>query len=558
MTTSISTLARVVRQIDVTSTLRSFLVVLAPFLVVWNIATIGTAARFFFSEDMSDDFFFDEEEIPILAGILAIGVLAALAPLLLFFREWVARRETGRQVSAIVGALLGTFGLLLLTAALCLLLYFMEEEAEPFLTETMVGQASCVFGAILVGLIIWLLTKRRWIARTLLGIFLAPVVLLIVGLPVLLTIDEELGWQQSVAEFGKFVVLLVALLLIARTLVRAIRLRIILAGSVPRNLIFGAFVRKGFWVRVAQVAGLPSSLWSSAAMLSLAFWFLMLARPVTYVGAAFFFRDREEVENWHTLLVAGAILIIVGHTLFYLGKRLAARNIWKPAEPSGDRAPILFLRSFQDDQLRLKRPWWNLVARWFDLWSFRRNVDEALVDEIAQYGPVVALGQPGEKSAPFGAMRYYSTHEQWQTIVTETARRAQAIVIVAGDSPGVLWEFEFLAQSSLVDRTLLLFRPGEHDMNVRALEAFSRVTGGRTHIVEQGRQMVALLQSRNGPILLTAEDASAEAYLTAIRAHFQKADASVLEHSELLIERPAMARKLATSHVEAAVPATQQ
>ena len=48
---------------------------------------------------------------------------------------------------------------------------------------------------------------------------------------------------------------------------------------------------------------------------------------------------------------------------------------------------------------------------------------EAMIDEIAQYGPVVALGMPGEKKIPFGAMRYYSTHEDWQKIVTETAKQ---------------------------------------------------------------------------------------------------------------------------------------
>ena len=33
-------------------------------------------------------------------------------------------------------------------------------------------------------------------------------------------------------------------------------------------------------------------------------------------------------------------------------------------------------------------PW---LARWLDLWSFRQNLDEAMVDELAQFGPVVAL-----------------------------------------------------------------------------------------------------------------------------------------------------------------------
>ena len=95
-------------------------------------------------------------------------------------------------------------------------------------------------------------------------------------------------------------------------------------------------------------------------------------------------------------------MLAAGHGLFAWGKRSAAAMPWHPLQNSDDeRAPVLFLRSFEDDQFQFRRPSWQLHMRWFDLWSFRRNVNEAMIDEVALYGPVVALGRPGDREAPF-------------------------------------------------------------------------------------------------------------------------------------------------------------
>lgn len=82
-----------------------------------------------------------------------------------------------------------------------------------------------------------------------------------------------------------------------------------------------------------------------------------------------------------------------------------------------------------------------------------------MVDEVEAFGPVVALGRPGETNAPFGGKRYYASHEEWQDVVTQTARRAFAIVLASGESPGLRWEFELLRREQLLERTVLLLHP---------------------------------------------------------------------------------------------------
>jgi len=232
-------------------------------------------------------------------------------------------------------------------------------------------------------------------------------------------------------------------------------------------------------------------------------------------------------------VVIGAVAVLAGHGLFEAGKRLAARGIWRVREPASD-APVLFLRSFEDDQFDLGGRSRNVLRRWLELWAFRRNLDEALVDEVARYGPVVALGRPGETSAPFGAARYYATHDDWQRIISDTARRAHTVVVVAGDTPGVRWEYAFLERERLLERTVLLFRPGAESQaaNRAALAAFPLSDSERASLGDLGTApLVALLYVDGKPVPLRASSPEPAAYVLALRAHFQRRDLDTLENA---------------------------
>jgi hypothetical protein len=316
---------------------------------------------------------------------------------------------------------------------------------------------------------------------------------------------------------------LVLATLVIYWIIRLIKARVVLSADVPRALLLGD-VTGGFWVRSAFLVGLPSSLWYVAALSKPATWAFLVARPVVYLGSTLPNQWLVQQHGWTVALTLGAIVIAVGHCLFYVAKRLAARELWRPVEQCNAPAPILFLRSFEDDQLDFGQSVWQVVGRWFDLWSFRRNADEAMIDEVARYGPVVALGQPGEVRAPFGAMRHYAAHEEWQAVVTETAWRAKAIIIAAGSSPGVLWEYELLRNAGLLDRTLLLFRPTDDSdrANQEALAAFQRVTSAAQSPIPDDCHLVALMPTERGAVLLVAQRATASAYIVALRAYFQR------------------------------------
>jgi len=201
---------------------------------------------------------------------------------------------------------------------------------------------------------------------------------------------------------------------------------------------------------------------------------------------------------------------------------------------------VLFLRSFEDDQFDFRIAGHNPIRHWLAFWSFRRNLDETLVDEAAAYGPVVALGRPGERERPFGAERHYSTHDDWQAVILDTARRARAIVIAAGSTPGVLWEYDMLRREGLLPRTLLVFPPHQAQSHQAALQAFAPEVHARADVIASDpATWIALLMNGPRPVLLTAQDRSPSAYLLALRLHLQGGDpAAALPAAARLAPKP--------------------
>ncbi len=123
-----------------------------------------------------------------------------------------------------------------------------------------------------------------------------------------------------------------------------------------------------------------------------------------------------------------------------------------------ERPPILFLRPFKDDQVRLEPAEVMVLARiggWLDSIA---SLDELMLEEGTPYGPVVAIGNPGDKLPPYGAARGYFDDKTWQMAVADLAERAIAIVICIDDFEGVWWEVENVV-SRHIDKTLILLPP---------------------------------------------------------------------------------------------------
>lgn len=168
------------------------------------------------------------------------------------------------------------------------------------------------------------------------------------------------------------------------------------------------------------------------------------------------------VSRGLSVVIAAAIALIAvrgGHIMMRDANRRAMRNLGQVMR--GDqRRPVLFLRSFNDDHLQLRarrKPMlWPLVRRRL---GAEGSFEEALTIALANFGPVVAIGRPGEAHLPVGAAREYVSDETWKQRVDELIGQAQLIVILIGDTPGLAWEATRLLAPDVRGRVLFVMPP---------------------------------------------------------------------------------------------------
>ena len=96
-----------------------------------------------------------------------------------------------------------------------------------------------------------------------------------------------------------------------------------------------------------------------------------------------------------------------------------ARRVSQPsadvARQGDPRPPILFLRSFLDDGYKLKE---RVLVAGVPI-NQPLRMEEALAVRFHDFGPFLAVGEPGEGLPQLGAARAYLSDDQWQAAVVE-------------------------------------------------------------------------------------------------------------------------------------------
>ena len=123
------------------------------------------------------------------------------------------------------------------------------------------------------------------------------------------------------------------------------------------------------------------------------------------------------------------------------GRKLLARD---------KRPPILYLRTFADDKEESRNP---------DTGGFIFGTyEERLIRAMHSYGPVVAIGHPGERLPPLGAARIHVDDADWHTTVSDLAAKARLVVLRPADTKAVLWEAATAARVAGSDKIALYVR----------------------------------------------------------------------------------------------------
>ncbi|MET7799049.1 transferase [Streptomyces decoyicus] len=150
------------------------------------------------------------------------------------------------------------------------------------------------------------------------------------------------------------------------------------------------------------------------------------------------------------LLLGGLAALGAGVLILRYCRPRSARSAAQALLADG-RQPVLYLRSFADD---------DTAARVDDGAPVNlHSREEQLAGALSAFGPVIAVGRPGEPLPHLGAARFYLPQGDWQPVVLRLMELSQLIVLGLGLGEGLWWEVG-QARATQPARKLVLLAPG--------------------------------------------------------------------------------------------------
>jgi hypothetical protein len=187
------------------------------------------------------------------------------------------------------------------------------------------------------------------------------------------------------------------------------------------------------------------------------------------------------------------------------------------------RKPVVFLRSFSDDQISLSKakiPW---LLRFVDPGAVVGTLEELLVSEYADIGPVIAIGKPSDDPndlPPIGAARQYCQGTEWHEIVRSLMQASALIVVGVGRSAGLAWEIATIPGANLLTKTVFVFSPDFAKDRSMLYDLFTKL--GLSENIPQLRSGQAVISvsflAVGRPLLLLSSRITETAYKIAVRA----------------------------------------
>lgn len=161
-----------------------------------------------------------------------------------------------------------------------------------------------------------------------------------------------------------------------------------------------------------------------------------------------------------TLALMGAA---AGAGLLQFGKQVAAATAAE-ARAADPRAPILLLRNFRDDFLKLRRSW-SYLGFFADFVRGQEvTLEELIAERLKQFGPVIAVAQPGQKIPPYGFSKMWLP-DKWQHEVGKLISESQLIVFILGEvadkDEGLGWELATVLAQVPPQRVVMVVPPSD-------------------------------------------------------------------------------------------------
>jgi len=183
---------------------------------------------------------------------------------------------------------------------------------------------------------------------------------------------------------------------------------------------------------------------------------------------------------WAVVVLALGPALLLALAVDRLGLRIAAVSLAETlaADP---RPPLLLLRSFDEDRLRVR----TLLFRWGVLPRLFRPLNRARFEEVLTAclsgpGPVIGINPPGRELAALGAAKATLPHDGWRGPVAALTARASALVLLATPDEvrdGYRWELRMIASRAASLPILLVLAPYRRRELLRRFGTFVRAAG---------------------------------------------------------------------------------
>jgi MFS family permease len=230
------------------------------------------------------------------------------------------------------------------------------------------------------------------------------------------------------------------------------------------------------------------------------------------------------------LMVAGVLTVTIGllaANVFGAGNIVAryadagATALYQSVREWDPRAPITFLRSFNQDDDRVQVTGGDRFARMPAGISRSRTLDELLLEHGSPYGPVIAIGDPRDPVPPLGAARVFVPERGngWQEVVRGLVDASKCVVMCPNTGRGVQWELDLIASST--ERLNLIFLASPELTRADTLALFQRLVADLPEIAADQTPIAAYAERGREWRVLTAKTLTLNAYTAALNASLQ-------------------------------------
>lgn len=173
------------------------------------------------------------------------------------------------------------------------------------------------------------------------------------------------------------------------------------------------------------------------------------------------------------------------------------------------RSPVLLLRSFADDELVMPRTTALSGSKIF----IQRSLEEQVVAQLWEVGPVVAIGQPALETDPIGAARERIVGPLWQPRVQALIEESVLVVVVLGQTEGLFWEYEQLSRRCA--SVLAILPPGDADILAARWQRFAAAYPAARNMVMEVESELALLvwfRADHEPLIVSGQPRDERSY----------------------------------------------